>query len=88
MERYQQIYLDRCLYWSLRWASSSGEGLLVVTLDRLDQMQVRCAWPWAPGRLSNDDGILVRPRLVVTAAAHGLTGAWGDLALAGGGSLQ
>ena len=82
MARYQLQYLDRCLYWSLRWGSRRGEtGLLVVIVDHLDEVHVRFAWPWAPRRL--DDG-LVRPRLVQTGAMpHGyvLTDEWGSLAL-------
>ena len=90
MERYQQPFLDQCRYWSMSWASSSGNGLLVFGVVRLNDgddeaMFVRCAWPWAPQCL-DDDGICVQPRLGRAGRAHGylLTSGWGVLALVRG----
>lgn len=83
MAGYQRRYFEQCTYWSLRWTSRSGQGLLVFLVDRRAAMFAYCAWPWAPGRL---DDVLVRPRLVETAAMfhgheHLLLGEWGSLAL-------
>ena len=72
---YQQQYLDRCIYWSLRWASRSGQmSVLVIIIDSPDKTHFAWPhWPWprAPKCL---DG-LIRPRMVVTGVlAHGFLG--------------
>lgn len=65
-------YLDRCIYWSLRWASRQHDlGVLTVIIDSMDK--TKFAWPRLDlKRLPKELEHLQRPRLVLTAAlAHG-----------------
>lgn len=67
----QQQYLDRCLYWSLRWASRAFQDVLCVIIDTPDR--TRYAWPRFPyHKLPKDLAGILRPRIVVTGViAHG-----------------
>jgi hypothetical protein len=68
---YQDQYLDRCLYWSQRFASRSGHDVLTVIIDSMDR--TKFAWPrWPFAKLPKNLDGRARPRLVLTAAiAHG-----------------
>ena len=68
---YSHQYLDRCLYWSLRWASRMLQGVLCIIIDSPDK--TRYAWPRLPWeRLPKDLEAMVRPRLALTGViAHG-----------------
>ncbi len=74
-EHYKQQYLDRCIYWSCRWASRSGQDVLCVIIDSPDKTHFAWPrWPWA--RLPKSLDGLIRPRLAVTGVlAHGYLGA-------------
>ncbi len=39
---HQQQYLDRCIYWSLRWFSRRGQGVLCIIIDSPDK--TKFAW--------------------------------------------
>jgi hypothetical protein len=72
---YQHQYLDRCIYWSLRWASRSGNmSVLVIIMDSPDKTHF--AWPrWPWERLPKCLEGLIRPRMTVTGVlAHGFHG--------------
>lgn len=66
-------YLDRCIYWSLRWSSRRDTGVLTIIIDSMDK--AKFAWPrWEYRRQPKELEHLVRPRMVLTAAlAHGWT---------------
>ena len=68
---YHNQYLDRCIYWSLRFASRSFWDVLCIIIDTVDK--AKFAWPrWGYGRVSKKMENLHRPRTVLTAAmAHG-----------------
>ena len=68
---HQQQYLDRCLYWSLRWASRAGQDVLCIIVDTPDK--TRYAYPrFDYHRLPKDLASFVRPRVVLTGViAHG-----------------
>ena len=70
-EHLRAQYHDRLIYWSLRWASRAGLGVLCIIIDSMDQ--VKTAWPQykfarKPHSLEN----LSRPRVIVSAVlCHG-----------------
>jgi hypothetical protein len=68
---YQDQYLDRCIYWSLRWCSRSDSRLCVIILDGMDK--AKFAFPkFGYGKISKDIADKTRPRAPLTAAyAHG-----------------
>lgn len=68
---HQQQYLDRCLYWSLRWASRAAQDVLCIIIDSPDK--TKYAWPCFPyHRLPKDLAGYVRPRVILTGViAHG-----------------
>lgn len=68
---YQHQYLDRCIYWSLRWASRCLGSVLCIIIDSMDKTKM--AWPrWPCERLPKSMAGLVRPRFILTASiAHG-----------------
>lgn len=68
---YHNQYLDRCIYWSMRFASRSGADVLCICIDTMDK--AKFSWPrFGYGRLSKKLEGIVRPRTVFTAAlAHG-----------------
>lgn len=70
-QHYQDQYADRCIYWSLRWASRhQSDSILVIIIDSMDR--AKFGWPRWHGRLSKDLARHIRPKLVLTAAiAHG-----------------
>ena len=74
-DHYREQYLDRCIYWSTRWASRSGQDVICIIIDSPDKTHFAWPrWPWSrsPKLL---DGI-IRPRLAVTGVlAHGYFGA-------------
>jgi len=63
--------LDRCIYWSMRFASRSGADVLCICIDTMDK--AKFSWPrFGYGRLSKKLEGIARPRTVFTAAlAHG-----------------
>ena len=70
-EHLRAQYQDRCVYWSLRWASRQYNNVLVVIIDSMDKAKFavpRYRFGEKPKELEK----FVRPRLVCTAAvAHG-----------------
>lgn len=71
-QHYRDQYLDRCLYWSLRWFSRHSSEVLVIIIDSMDK--AKFAWPRWIGRTPKTMDKLFRPKLVLTAAlAHGYT---------------
>ena len=64
-------YLDRCIYWSLRWSNRQDMDVLTIIIDSMDK--AKFAWPrWDFKRAPKEVEHLNRPRLVLTAAlAHG-----------------
>ena len=70
-EHLRAQYHDRLIYWSLRWASRAGLGVLCIIIDSMGQ--VKTAWPQykfarKPHSLEN----LSRPRVIVSAVlCHG-----------------
>ena len=68
---YQDQYLDRCIYWSTRYASRAGLDVLCVIIDSPDKTHFTWPhWPWHRSPKCLDE--LLRPRMVVTGAiAHG-----------------
>ena len=63
--------IDRCVYWSLRWAASAGKNVLCINIDSMDK--TKFAYPRFPtARLPKAVERCLRPKLVFTAAlAHG-----------------
>jgi hypothetical protein len=69
-QHYRDQYLDRCIYWNLRWMSCHQSSILVIIADSMDR--AKFAWPRWVGRLSKEMAPFVRPKLVLTAViAHG-----------------
>ena len=70
-QHYNDQYMDRCLYWSMRHMSRYGSDILCIIIDSMDK--AKFAWPrWPFERLSKELSSLNRPRTVLTAAiAHG-----------------
>ena len=70
-EHYHHQYLDRCIYWSLRWCSRYQSTICVVILDGMDK--AKYAYPKVPyGRVSKELAEKIRPKAPITAAfAHG-----------------
>ena len=70
-EHLRAQYHDRCMYWSLRWASRQRQQVLCIIIDSMDKTKFgvpRYPFSDKPKEL---DGF-VRPKLVCTAAlAHG-----------------
>lgn len=68
---YRLQYEDRCLYWSLRWASRLGTDILVIIIDSMDK--TKFAWPkWPFRRIPKNLETVHRPRLCLNAVmAHG-----------------
>jgi hypothetical protein len=68
---YSHQYLDRCIYWSCRFASQTDQNVLCIIIDSMDRAKL--AWPRfmhdrAPKWLEK----IIRPKLVLTGAmAHG-----------------
>ena len=70
-EHIRVTYLDRQIYWNLRFASRSFSDVLVIIIDSMDK--TKFAWPrFSFPRRPHDLGDLVRPRITFTIAmAHG-----------------
>ena len=70
-EHIRVTYLDRQIYWNLRFASRGHGDVLVIIIDSMDK--TKFAWPRYPwGRRPHDLGDLIRPRISFTIAlAHG-----------------
>ena len=70
-EHLQKQYLDRQLYWSLRFAAQSYSDILVIIVDSMDK--AKFAWPaWPFDRRPHDLDGVSRPRMSFTAVlAHG-----------------
>jgi hypothetical protein len=73
-QHYIDQYLDRCIYWSLRFASRQRGNVLTIIIDTMDR--AKFAWPcWPSSRVPHDMMSLHRPRIVITAAlVHGYFG--------------
>ena len=64
-------YIDRPVYWSLRWASRAQEDVLVVIIDALDRSKFALPRYKFP-RKSEELDRLFRPKVTLTGAiAHG-----------------
>ena len=71
-EHLRQQYLDRSIYWSLRWSSCHDDSVLTIIIDSMGKFGTT-------DRPSKETEHLVRPKLVLTAAlAHG----WGTFMFA------
>ena len=70
-EHIRVTYLDRQIYWNLRFASRGFNDVLVIIIDSMDK--TKFAWPrYASGRRPHDLADLCRPRISFTIAmAHG-----------------
>lgn len=70
-EHYRFQYWDRCIYWSLRWASRAAQDVLCLIIDSLTK--TRLVWPrWEFDRVPKWLEGLERPTLTLTASiAHG-----------------
>ena len=70
-EHIRVTYLDRQIYWNLRFASRGFCDVLVIIIDSMDK--TKFAWPrFSFPRRPHDLGDLIRPRIVFTIAmAHG-----------------
>jgi hypothetical protein len=70
-EHYQLQYMDRCIYWSMRWASRFLGSVLCVIIDSMDKTKMSYPrWPFDKNPKALDK--LIRPRFVFTLAiAHG-----------------
>ena len=70
-EHLKAQYQDRCLYWSLRWASRQYQDVLVIIVDSMDKTKFGIPRYKFSERPKELDGF-IRPKLVCTAAlAHG-----------------
>ena len=71
-EHLRMQYADRCLYWSLRWASQRGNlNLLTVIIDSMDKSKFGLP-QWPHGQKPKLVDELVRPTLTLTGCiAHG-----------------
>ena len=72
-EHQRQQYVDRTLYWSLRWSSTHNRSCLVIIIDGMGKFGT--AWPhFGHDRASKEMDGIIRPKMVLTGAlAHG----WG-----------
>ena len=43
---YQNQYLDRCIYWSLRFASRANCDVLTIIIDSMDKAKFAWFMPW------------------------------------------
>ena len=70
-EHISNTYLDRQIYWNLRWASRCHQDVLVIIIDSMDK--TKFAWPRYPfPQRPHDLADIVRPRVSFTVAmAHG-----------------
>ena len=70
-EHIRVTYLDRQIYWNLRFASRGYSDVLVIIIDSMDK--TKFAWPrFSFSRRPHDLGDLIRPRITFTIAmAHG-----------------
>lgn len=70
-EHYHHQYLDRCIYWSLRWCSRYLSTIVVVIMDGMDK--AKYAYPKiSGGRVSKEVAEKIRPKCPLIAAfAHG-----------------
>ena len=70
-QHYQHQYLDRCIYWSTRYASRAGLDVLCIIIDSPDKTHFTWPhWPWHRTPKSLEE--LHRPRMIVTGViAHG-----------------
>ena len=70
-QHYSDQYLDRCIYWSCRFASQTDQNVLCIIVDSMDKTKL--AWPrWEFDRIPKWLESIHRPRLVLTASlAHG-----------------
>ena len=70
-QHYDDSYLDRCIYWALRYESRVLGDILCIIIDSMDR--TKFAWPrWPFSKTPKFLEGIARPRLVVTAAlAHG-----------------
>jgi hypothetical protein len=70
-QHYRDAYLDRCIYWAMRYESRNQSDVLCIIIDSMDRSKF--AWPRFPfGQRPKWLEGIVRPRFVVTAAlAHG-----------------
>jgi hypothetical protein len=68
---YQHQYLDRCIYWALRFSSRAFWDILCIIIDSVDKTAL--TWPrWGFGRIGKKLEGVLRPRAVLTASmAHG-----------------
>ena len=73
-QHHQDQYLDRCIYWSLRFASRNKANILVLILDSPDK--TRYAWPrWPWSRNPKELEGVIRPRIAITGVlVHGFFG--------------
>ena len=59
-------YMDRCLYWSLRWASRHGSfNVLTIIIDSMDKSKFGIP-QWPNGVKPKMLGELVRPTFTLT----------------------
>lgn len=67
----EEQYTDRCLYWSLRFASKSYANVLVIIIDDMDHSKF--AWPrWGFTKVTHELDNVIRPTVTFTGAlAHG-----------------
>ena len=70
-EHIRVTYLDRQIYWNLRFASRGFSDVLVIIIDSMDK--TKFAWPrFSFSRRPHDLGDLIRPRIAFNIAmAHG-----------------
>ena len=70
-QHYRDAYLDRCIYWAMRYESRNQSDVLCIIIDSMDRSKF--AWPRFPfGQRPKWLEGVIRPRFVVTAAlAHG-----------------
>lgn len=70
-QHYNDSYLDRCIYWALRYESRVQSDILCIIIDSMDR--TKFAWPrWPFSKMPKYLEGVARPRLVLTAAlAHG-----------------
>ena len=70
-EHIRQTYLDRQIYWNLRFASRCFLDVLVIIIDSMDK--TKFAWPrYAFSKVPHDLKDLIRPRISFTIAmVHG-----------------
>lgn len=67
---YQNQYMDRCIYWSMRWASKLLGSILCIIIDSMDKTKMSYPrWPF-DRKPKSLEGV-IRPRFIFTLAiAH------------------